>query len=548
MGPAFSRKYATATHIYVPIIKRGAVDFAVGADWTPAAGDVNVSIDGGAVANIGTLPTAITSGNGAFWDFTIATGEVTGKKIMVVVSDAATKAVEDTAFLIETYGHASAEYQADLSAATAPQTADNNTKLADIQARLPAALTSGGNMKAGVQGFLDSVFTEGAAGRIAAAFKQFFNIATPAATMDHGVLVDTVTTATTATNLTNAPGAGDFTATMKTSLNASTPGVSAAGVQAIWDALTSALTTSGSIGKWILDKLDVVLSTRLATSGYTTPPTVGAIADQVWEEPLGDHTGVAGSTALALNAAGSAGDPWGTALPGAYGAGTAGKILGTNLNATVSSRAIAGDAMTLTSGERTTLAASIWNALTSGLTTVGSIGKLLVDNVNATISSRSSHLAADVWAVTTRVLTAGTNIVLAKGTGVTGFNDLSAAQVNTEADTALSDVGLTTTVTGRIDDAISTRLGASLNAQGEYFSYQAPPTAVAIADALLTRDFSAVSGEAARSMLNALRFSRNKWAIVGGVLTVYKENDSTVAWTAPVTTTAGDPVSGVDPA
>lgn len=71
--------------------------------------------------------------------------------------------------------------------------------LDDIQSRLPAALTAGGNIKAGVQGFLDTVFTEGAAGRIAAAFKQFFNIATPAATMDHGILVDTVTT------LTNAP-------------------------------------------------------------------------------------------------------------------------------------------------------------------------------------------------------------------------------------------------------------------------------------------------------------------------------------------------------
>jgi hypothetical protein len=32
-------------------------------------------------------------------------------------------------------------------------------------------------------------------------------------------------------------------------------------------------------------------------------------------------------------------DPWSTALPGAYGAGTAGNIVGTNLNATVSSRA-----------------------------------------------------------------------------------------------------------------------------------------------------------------------------------------------------------------
>jgi hypothetical protein len=46
---------------------------------------------------------------------------------------------------------------------------------------------------------------------------------------------------------------------------------------------------------------------------------------------------------------------------------------------------------------------------------------------------------------------------LAKGTDITGFNDLSAAQVNAEADTALADVGVTTTVTGRIDAAVSTR-------------------------------------------------------------------------------------------
>lgn len=39
----------------------------------------------------------------------------------------------------------------------------------------------------------------------------------------------------------------------------------------------------------------------------------------------------------------------------------------------------AGDAMSLTSGERTTLTGVIWAALTSGLTTAGSIGKRLVD-------------------------------------------------------------------------------------------------------------------------------------------------------------------------
>jgi hypothetical protein len=47
-----------------------------------------------------------------------------------------------------------------------------------------------------------------------------------------------------------------------------------------------------------------------------------------------------------------------------------------------------------------------------------------------------------VWSVATRLLTAGTNIVLAKGTGVTGFNDLSAVEVNAEVDTALADVNL----------------------------------------------------------------------------------------------------------
>lgn len=68
------------------------------------------------------------------------------------------------------------------------------------------------------------------------------------------------------------------------------------------------------------------------------------------------------------------------------------------------------------------------------------------------------------------------------------------------------------------------------------------------ADALLKRDMSAVSGEAARSPLNALRFLRNKWAIVAGVLTVYKEDDSTSAWTSALTTNASaDPVVTSDP-
>lgn len=108
------RKYGAATHIYIPIIKRSVVDFAVSADWTPAAGDVKISKDGAAAANVTNLPTAITMGNGAMWDFSLTGTEMEAAKIVITVVDSATKAVEDQAILIDTYGHASAEHAADL--------------------------------------------------------------------------------------------------------------------------------------------------------------------------------------------------------------------------------------------------------------------------------------------------------------------------------------------------------------------------------------------------------------------------------------------------
>ncbi len=108
------RKYNTATHIYVPIIKRAVVDFAIGADWTPVAGDVKISKDGAAAANVTNLPTAITMGNTAVWDFSLTATELAAAKIIIMVADAATKAVEDQTILIDTYGNASAEHAIDL--------------------------------------------------------------------------------------------------------------------------------------------------------------------------------------------------------------------------------------------------------------------------------------------------------------------------------------------------------------------------------------------------------------------------------------------------
>jgi hypothetical protein len=62
-----------------------------------------------------------------------------------------------------------------------------------------------------------------------------------------------------------------------------------------------------------------------------------------------------------------------------------------------------------------------------------------------------------VWSTATRVLTAGTNIVLAKGTGVTGFNDLDAAGVRSAAGLASANLD---TQLGAIAGYIDTEVAA----------------------------------------------------------------------------------------
>ena len=126
------RKYATALSgafvIRIPILKAGSDDFATGSDWTPAAGDVKVSIDGGAQANIAALP---TYSNGD-WAFVLSAAELTGKAIRVRIVDAATKAVQDDGFNIETFGNASAMYPDDITIAS---TAPDNTSITAIKAK-----------------------------------------------------------------------------------------------------------------------------------------------------------------------------------------------------------------------------------------------------------------------------------------------------------------------------------------------------------------------------------------------------------------------------
>lgn len=190
--------------------------------------------------------------------------------------------------------------------------------------------------------------------------------------------------------------------------------LSAASVQAIWDAATTALTVAGSVGKRLSDNLDAAVSSRLATSGYTNPPTAAAVSTQVWSEPV-PGTFAAGSAGAKLNSAGSAGDPWGTAVPGTYGAGTAGSILGNRLDTTVSSRSSHTAADIWAVGSRTltsfgTLVADIWGNATRTLSAFGFgvTASSVTDKTGYSLASpppSAADVAAAVWSAVTRTLT-----------------------------------------------------------------------------------------------------------------------------------------------
>lgn len=110
----FLRKYGVATTVYVPLIKAGSNDQALAADFTHATGDTTISKDGATAANITTAPSAITMGNGATWKVPMSATEMQGAQIVINISDAAPKAIEDQQIIIATYGNASAEHAVDL--------------------------------------------------------------------------------------------------------------------------------------------------------------------------------------------------------------------------------------------------------------------------------------------------------------------------------------------------------------------------------------------------------------------------------------------------
>lgn len=134
-------------------------------------------------------------------------------------------------------------------------------------------------------------------------------------------------------------------------------GLASANLDTQLAAIDDAVDTEVAAIKAVTDKVDATLentsdgwiftAAALQQAPVTSAPTAADIADAVWDEPIAAHAAVSGSTAEALSAAGSGGDPWITALPGGYSAGQAGYIVGNFLDAAVSSRASASDLATV---------------------------------------------------------------------------------------------------------------------------------------------------------------------------------------------------------
>jgi hypothetical protein len=259
-----------------------------------------------------------------------------------------------------------------------------------------------------------------------------------------------------------------------------------------WNTALPGSYAAGTAGNILGNRLDVAVSSRMATFTYTTPPTAAAIATQVWSETLpGTYT--ATQAGFKLNAAGSAADPWATSLPGAYTSGTAGFIIGNRLDAAVSTRSTLTDigvwtyaTRALTDKANFSLASSQTFNMTGNITgsLSGSVGSVS-GNVGGSVASVSGSIGGNVNGTVASVVgNVGGNVVGSVGSvsgavgsisNVSSIWDHLTTNINT-----LNSIGLQ--LKTNVDAQISTRLASS--------SYTAAPTVNQIWQATLPGSFT----------------------------------------------------------
>jgi hypothetical protein len=291
-------------------------------------------------------------------------------------------------------------------------------------------------------------------------------------------------------------------ASAATQLNAAAvaTGSSSEFAQAVWSAATrtitgGTITTNNDKTGYALTQtfptnfstLSINGSGQVTTSNPGTGSSSTEIASAVWSatnRTITGGTGVTLATALPTNF--SLLSINGSGLVTSTNAGSGGS------SATEVAQAVwAAATRTITGGTITTNSDKTGYSLTQSFPTnfatlsINGSGQVTTSNPG-TGSSSGTEIASAVWSAASRTVTGGSNITLASGQTPTNFTSLNIdgsgkvsvqsadistiksglstltqAQVGTEVDSSLSDVGLTTTVTGRIDAAISSRLSSA---------------------------------------------------------------------------------------
>jgi hypothetical protein len=206
----------------------------------------------------------------------------------------------------------------------------------------------------------------------------------------------------------------------------------------------------------VTDKIDDTLTQT--SDGWVFD---GVALQAVWDESIGGHL-VSGTTGAALNAAGAAGDPWSTELPGAYGAGTAGKIIGDNLNATVSSRATQTSVDDLPTNAE--LATALGTADDAVLAILGTPAGASLSADVAAVKAQTAAIETDTQDIQGRLPAALVSGRIDASVGAMAANVMTAAaaaaDLTTELQSGLATASALSTVAGYLDTEVAAILAA----------------------------------------------------------------------------------------
>jgi hypothetical protein len=431
------RMFNTVATISFPIVAFSTTSFHNSVTTTMfAAGDCKISKDYAGFTNTATTPTSDPDNKMVVLSLTAA--ELGAKHIAIYLVDQSNPKIwEDQAILIETYGTTTAQFafSRDNSVIPASLSANQAVGIASVTSvdtvnNLGASAAS----QVYLQGLSASSVALTAVGVTTTAMTRLDKNVSSVSSFDPSVTTVKASLTAAQTGVTIAT-VTDITNTVKASLTAAQAGVTIATVTDITNTVKASL-TAAQTGVTIAAVTSVINGVTLNTAGVA----------MVWDETATAHT-VSTTMGGKLNAAGGAADPWATPLPGAYVTGSSGYIIGTNIDAHISSITSGGGA-----GATATAQAIMDMTLTSTSFAADTTGQRLtaIDNLLPASTISSFDVATTVKASLTA---AQTGVTIATVTDVT--NTVKASLTAAQTGVTIAAVTTVANVSGTIQASLT---------------------------------------------------------------------------------------------